>query len=511
MVLNISNDGLCFHAVDPIKKNGKVHFWFSDQNERIRGEGTLAWNDETHKGGLKFTSVSANAREKMREWMSLPPLPPPAATRPAPVASPSVYPSLPPTREPIAASNIPAQLAVGSAPRPLARLSGFTRGLATGLLVAVFVAGAFSFNGYRREFGEWLIQLGERFAAKPGEQTVAASTMPPAVLPVASQPITVAPATPSPVPQIVQPQIVEPPKQIVVPTAKSSAHALVPTPASQREKIQPEPDKPAPQVSANVAKPQPINIEQPKPAAPAPTAATNLVSQAPAVVAASAPLKPPPSAPTITPAATVLSASNLAPATVNPTPKQQPAIQPAVATEESRAANTAATSETFFEIGKFKNPSLAHDEADKVAQLGFPVTAVQKGFLWTNSYHVLVGPYGDEQRAKTTHDNLISEGFKPRTFERGSRSLTIASALTTSGGRTPEGDYVINWESYLGNATVKFMRNNSLIAKADGKWEKREVKYPRDAYVYRRNPDGSRTLLEIHFEGMRQALVFGKS
>jgi hypothetical protein len=37
------------------------------------------------------------------------------------------------------------------------------------------------------------------------------------------------------------------------------------------------------------------------------------------------------------------------------------------------------------------------------------------------------------------------------------------------------------------------------------------VKYPRDEYVYRRNPDGSRTLLEIHFEGMRQALVFGKA
>jgi hypothetical protein len=40
---------------------------------------------------------------------------------------------------------------------------------------------------------------------------------------------------------------------------------------------------------------------------------------------------------------------------------------------------------------------------------------------------------------------------------------------------------------------------------------KREVKYPRDAYVYRKNPDGSRTLLEIHFGGMRQALVFGKA
>jgi hypothetical protein len=37
---------------------------------------------------------------------------------------------------------------------------------------------------------------------------------------------------------------------------------------------------------------------------------------------------------------------------------------------------------------------------------------------------------------------------------------------------------------------------------------KHDAKFPRNAYMYRRNPDGSRTLLEIHFEGMREALVF---
>ena len=181
-------------------------------------------------------------------------------------------------------------------------------------------------------------------------------------------------------------------------------------------------------------------------------------------------------------------------------------------TEESGpanpAANAAATSELFFEVGKFKNPSQAHDETDKLAQLGFPVTAVQKGFLWTNSYHVLVGPYGDENHAKTTHDSLVSEGFKPRTFERGSRDFTLGSPVVLGGARTPEGDYIIRWESYVGNATVKFQRNNSTIAEADGKWVKHDNKYQRDAYVYKRNPDGSRTLLEIHFEGMREALVF---
>jgi hypothetical protein len=227
-----------------------------------------------------------------------------------------------------------------------------------------------------------------------------------------------------------------------------------------------------------------------------------------------------PYVPTTAPAPAVASASNLVPAKLDTTPKQQPATQPAaqpaaqsaVHTEESGptnpAANAAATSELFFEVGKFKNPSQAHDETDKLAQLGFPVTAVQKGFLWTNSYHVLVGPYGDEDHAKSTHDNLVSNGFKPRTFERGSRDFTLGSPVVLGGARTPGGDYIIRWESYVGNATVKFQHNNSTVAEADGKWVKHDNKYPRNAYMYRRNPDGSRTLLEIHFEGMREALVF---
>jgi hypothetical protein len=220
------------------------------------------------------------------------------------------------------------------------------------------------------------------------------------------------------------------------------------------------------------------------------------------------------SVPTTAPGVTT--ASNLVPAKPDATPKQQPATQPAapsaVHTEESGptnpAANAAATSELFFEVGKFKNPSQAHDESDKLAQLGFPVTAVQKGFLWTNSYHVLVGPYGDEGHAKSTHDNLVSSGFKPRTFVRGSRDFTLGSPVVLGGARTPEGDYIIRWESYVGNAMVKFQHNNSTVSEADGKWVKHDNKYQRDAYVYKRNPDGSRTLLEIHFEGMREALVF---
>jgi SPOR domain len=233
---------------------------------------------------------------------------------------------------------------------------------------------------------------------------------------------------------------------------------------------------------------------------------------APPPVSLPATLPTPPPAPQPTPAPTTAGASASNPISDKSVPaaKIEPAKQSEVGTEGSGAQNSDLTRELYFEVGRFKNGIQAHDETDKLAQLGFPVTAVQKGFLWTNSVHVMVGPYNDEDQAKATHENLVAEGFKPRPFEKGSRNFTLISTLTLNGTRTPEGDYVISWESYVGDANVKFKRNDDLVATANGKWEKRNVKYPRDAYVYKRNPDGSRILLEIHFGGMRQALVFGK-
>ena len=128
-----------------------------------------------------------------------------------------------------------------------------------------------------------------------------------------------------------------------------------------------------------------------------------------------------------------------------------------------------------------------------------------------NSYQVLVGPFGNEAEAELAHANLVSRGFKPRSYERGSRSLTFSSGLTVNGARLPVGDFVVTWESYVPDAVVKFEKHGSVIGTTEGKWEKRSVKYEEDAVVYRKNSDGSRTLLELRFAGMSQALVFGKS
>jgi hypothetical protein len=231
-------------------------------------------------------------------------------------------------------------------------------------------------------------------------------------------------------------------------------------------------------------------------------AAPSILSKAPTI---SLPITAPTSAPAI---ASITASDSGKP---DPAPKLELPTQPGIQSEGSGGENADSIRELYFEVGKFKNVSQAHNETDKLAQLGFPATAVEKGHLWASSFHVLVGPFGDEERARATHETLVSSGFKPRPFEKGWRSFTLLSPVTLNGARTPEGDYTISWESYIGDASVKFIHRNSVVATAEGKWVKRDVKYKRDSYVYRRNIDGSRTLLEIHFGGMRQALVFGKA
>jgi hypothetical protein len=499
IVLNVSDEGLCFHSFDPVPRNGKVRFWFSERNRRIEAQAKLAWTDETQKAGLQFTTLPAEAREQIRQWMIQSATPLGTVDGSAPAAlPPRGFPARPDKRAeirpgPVGSAALGAVSTELKAPK---QFSGFSRGLVTGLLVSAVVVAAFLFQGYRREFGESLIRLGERFAAKPQVQTVATPTALPAaptaaamVVPPPATPVVVPVAAPTPVP----------------PSAKTSPHndkAAIPP----NKPVQP-PQKVVSPPLANPVPTQPAKIEPARPATP--PASTATAATAPKITDTTAPTtsSTPPATPSPTP---VASAPNLVPAKPAPVPNVEAAKQPEVQTESSTAENAASTSELYFDVGKFKNQSQAHLQMDKLSQLGFPTTAVQKGFLWSNSYHILVGPYSDEERAKTTHQNLVSNGFKPRPFERGSRPFTLGALVTLNGTRTPPGDYIISWESSLDDASVKLLHNDLLVASANGRWVKRDIKFARDAYVYRRNADGSRTLLEIRFGGTHQALVFGK-
>lgn len=70
---------------------------------------------------------------------------------------------------------------------------------------------------------------------------------------------------------------------------------------------------------------------------------------------------------------------------------------------------------------------------------------------------------------------------------------------------------MISWESYTPDAVVKIEDTGGLGFTVAGKWVKQNTRFPADAIGYQKNRDGSRTLIEIRFAGMRQALVFANN
>ena len=459
IVLNVSSGGLCFHAVDPVQRNGIIRFWFLDHNHQIEADGKLAWMDETQKtGGLRFTTLSAEARLQIRDWIS-PSATPPTAGRKSVPASPK-----PSELQAVNASR-PDRYAVGDSTVPLdvrspdtkasALWRGFSGGLVFGILVSALVAAAFLLHAYRREVGNSLIQLGERLGAR-------------------YQPQTMSPAS----------------NTVLLP-------ALKVTPLQEKTKAQP---------LTKSVRPQQVKIEPPPSlsATRAPAITAGATAKAPAI--SSQPLLPKPSSTTSIELDTNHTSDKIGTVT-----ELGSASHPSSPAEDSSEESERSSSTRFLEVGKFHDVIWADRATDKLTQLGFHTIVIHRGHLWMNSYQVLVGPYGSEAEAEAAQKNLLSSGFKPRSYERGLRTFTFFSELTVNGTHLPVGNFVISWESYVPDAIVKFEKEGSVIGTTEGKWIRRGVKYEDDAVVYRKNSDGSRTLLEIRFAGMRQVLVFGKS
>jgi len=469
-VLNVSEGGLCFDSIAPIQRNTTIRFWFSQCNQRIEIVGALTWMDETQKtGGVRFTKLSVEAREQIRNLIRRPTLLDPDEAHAPSIPSSRAVPVLGSSRsDKNAAPRASAPIAVVSpqakAPAPL---SGFSGGLVTGLFISALVATLFLLHSYRRQFGESLIQLGVRLAAKPQEQT---------------QTVSPASQTELPAPRAVYGVSVE-------------VERRPPAPAAIRA---PRPQKLLPEPQANPAKHQQAKVD-------------------PVGIAAVSSIPPAISLPRTTTAPFY----EVIPGNLATIPQLETTDQTSGGSTEVSRENAGSTSEMYFEVGKFKDELEAHKATDKMSQLGFRASVIQQGHLWMNSYYALVGPYRDDKEAEAAHKNLVSRGFKVRAFERGSRNFTVNGGCDTfsrllRSGLTPSthmpvGDCTISWESYSTHAVVKFVQGYSVVATADGKWVKRSVKRERDAFVYRKNGDGSRTLLEIQFAGMTQALVFGKS
>jgi hypothetical protein len=380
--------------------------------------------------------------------------------------------------------------------------------LATGLIISALSAFVFLLYAHRSDVGESLIHLGERLAAKP-EAEKQPALLAPQMVSKTKQPASA-----------VRAQTQQGAQSRVSAQTPVRVHTSVRAPSPARPEIRApfktpdraqipveQPSKLLAQALASPAKQQQPTFQPALSANIASQAANSSVPQHSAVRASVDTAAPTPSA-----------ASQAAPSSpvANVIPNifsalAQPAPAGPVQVSSFSEATAVSLPQMYFELGKFKDEMWAHDLSDKVSQLGLRPSVIQKGHLWMNSFYVLVGPYGNQEEATRTQKDLVSHGYKPRPFERGSRSFNFVSALTLEGARLPVGDFTISWESYVSDAKVKFAQGSDVLARADGHWVKRAWRYQRNEYVYVKSSNGSRLLREIHFSGLDRALVFRNS
>lgn len=511
IVLNVSGQGLCFHAIAPVERNERFRFSLLEQNRRIAACGELAWTDEIQKiGGVRFTTLTTDAHEQIQDWISQPADPPEehkTSTLGAVLlkAFPSFRVRRSETKNAFNLSSAFAAALLQVRARMRLTLSGFSGGLATGLLLSALSGSIFLLFAHRRDIGESLIHLGQRLAGERLTGERLAEERSHSALP--TPPVSAAK-------DVVSQGAAQPPARTKdVPHLRSTVHAQDTTAFRAQSSVLAMSSVPAhgpAQPSKNAAAHPSATSGKPKQVTSQPPVSTSKISRAPEIsvpqhpsqtaAAASAPPAPLPS-PLLSP-------------TANPVPNRPPAPVETASADLVRgsSADTAISpSQMYFDLGKSKNELWAQDLSDKLAKLGLHSAIVQKGHLWMNSYHVLVGPYDKEEEATKVDKDLISRGYKPRPFERGSRNFLFGSGVTLNGTKLPVGNFTISWESYVTDAKVKFAQNNDVLAAADGRWIKQPVRYPHNEYVYIKNSNGSRTLVEIHFAGLDRALLIRNS
>jgi len=492
IILNISEGGLCFQSTTPVQRAETIRFWFSYR--RVDPDAGLAWQGETNsrgisrfietgcelawidpagkRGGLRFTGLSPDSREQIRDWMHQP-------ARPS--ANSSLFPSFPALkRHANALQKERARLNL-LLQRIQKRMlwNGFSGGVLAGIALSACVAGSVLLVSHRRELGDSLVEMGQRLGGRNGSQessngsvvsaaeltdtssgpsTISSESQVPAAPPVSEQPH--APSSPS-----------------TSPVSKEKSPATLLTNAKLRDPAQQEP--------ANIPAHSVFAFTSSDP----PRVQSSLVQ---------------PAIPAIENATPVPGASMFG----SIAPETEFVARPAVYIAPSAIESAILLPQKYLEIGKFKEKLLAERATEQLSRLGFATEVVPRNRLFGKSYQVLAGPYRDDREAESAHKTLASLGFTPRSYERGKRDLYLPPGLRIGATAVPAGATVISWESYVPDAIVKFEDDRGRGVTLEAKWVEQRSKYAHSAIAYRTNSNGSRTLLEIRFAGFSQALVF---
>ncbi len=478
IVLNVSGEGLSFHSIAPVERNGTLRLALQEKNRRVDICGELVWTDEIQRsGGVRFTNLPPEARDLMLKWTRNPDAIPGAR----PTLGSVLLKALPRAdSRRVARSLTPAVAWWRSGTR--LKLSGYTRGLATGLLLSlVLFSGVLFFSGHRHEFGESLIRLGKRLAAN-GDSEGTPRIAPPSSVTVSSPP----------------------PSRAMVPVEAKSPS--VKTPSERKATFT--------DAKPQVQPPVPLLLRRTETIPNRPNAGPDKTHDANLSGAKGS--APPKTLPMLTAAKPTNPGASQPPVTERPASIAKPeqlvvpmGSEPAVTLRAGAALQSSGSNvQMFYDLGRFKKEGLAQILSTKLTQLGMHATVVHRRTLWMTAYQVLVGPYDNEVAERQISNQLLSHGYKPRPFERGTRDFAFPSKVTIDRSPLPAGDFTIAWESYIADAKVKLTQGDNLVAALDGKWVKRQSKFSQNEYVYQIQADGSRPLLEVHFAGMDRALVF---
>src|SRR5437879_1293067 len=210
IVLNASEQGLAFHAANAVSQPGPIRLSISpNPTQRLELGAEIAWMDDAKKfGGLRFTEVTAEAKNGIRQWLaetaeSVTPDTNPAGASYAPKDGidlrpvawkstpnrPRIVSSLDDARRPLA-THAPVSAPRFSNMPPTARLSApfsqrsqtpsslapLVRGVAQGILFFALVFAAFLFLGnVRQGVGSSLIRFGEKLKSDSDAPTEASS------------------------------------------------------------------------------------------------------------------------------------------------------------------------------------------------------------------------------------------------------------------------------------------------------------------------------------------------
>jgi hypothetical protein len=477
IVLNVSPDGLCFHSIAPVERNGEMRFSILDHSRRIDARGALIWTDEMKKvAGVRFTTITSEAREQVETWITQPE--DPQDDGGAPTLGSAILRTIPAAsvrhpRPRMETLKRHASTAALLRLRMHFRLAGFSAGLATGMVLALLaVFGLLLTYSYRRQFGESLIRLGERLASRStaiqAQSQQQASAAAPKLAPVDHTTVAV-------------------PSQTL---AKEEQHG-------KRSRVTEDESDNEPDVIQI-----PIQNNAPKrPVVPIARNAVPATTADPGVSTAIAPPRLPPSQ---------SMAANLT--AINMGSPDTPSVVVA-----SPSPSRTGPAEMYLDLGKVKDEVLARSMGNKLAGLGLHTNITQKGHLWMNSYHVLVGPFASDEDASRARRMLTSFGYKSKAYERGyepkpdesgSRNFFFSSRLSLNGTPLPLGDVTVSWKSFTHDAKVKFVQGNEVLATVEGHWMPSAQRYSQDEYVYRKTMDNSKPLLELHFYGWNRTLVF---